>query len=131
MSVEFIRSTVSEYFRVGFGATAAVEYENQDTIDPSTRTAPYVKLSLRLTTNEQISFNPTPRTRQRGAVQVDIYVKKGNGSKPAYDISDMVSNLFTRQNISGIVFETSSTLTPLDVAGWFRLTVRSPFYMDT
>lgn len=131
MTTEYLRATISEYFRVGFASTAEVEYENQSTIDPSTRATPYVKLSLRLTTNEQISFNPEPRTRQRGAVQVDIYVKKGTGSKTAYLIAETVNALFMRQSISGIEFQTPNTLSPLDVVGWFRLTLRCPFYYDS
>jgi hypothetical protein len=130
MTTEYIRATISEYFRVGFGATAEVQYENQDTIDPSIRTQPYVALSLKLTINEQVSLGTSPLTRQRGAVQVDIYVKKGTGSKAAYIIADSVVALFMRQSVSGIEFQTPNTLSMLEVSGWSRLTVRAPFYYD-
>ena len=129
MTTEFIRETVAQYFKAGF-TTAEIEYENKDTIDVSKRSLPYVKLNLRFTTNDQISFVPV-RTRQRGAVQVDIYVKNGTGSKAAYTMADEISELFKHKSISNIEFQTPKVLTPLDVVGWMRLTVRSPFYFDT
>lgn len=130
MSTEFIRSTVFDFFKIGFVSTE-VEYENHETIDPSVRSTPYVALALRFTSNEQISFNPTPRTRQRGAVQTDIYVKQGKGSKEAYIIANAIETLFARKSVSNIEFGTPTTLTPVMVNGWFRLTIRSPFFFDS
>ncbi len=129
MSMEHIRESAFAYFDANF-TDAEKEFENLDVIDPSTRTEPYVSVSMRLGLSEQVTLNPTPITRERGNVQVDIYVKKGTGTKAAYTLGDKVTNVFKRKSISGIEFATPSALNPLEVNGWWRLTIRCPYYFD-
>ncbi|MDI1362513.1 phage tail terminator-like protein [Methylotenera sp.] len=129
MSKEFIRSTVFAYFAANF-TSAEVEYENLHTIEVSTRTTPFVDLSLRFIGNSQISLGNNSKSRQRGTVQAQVYVKEGKGSKVAYTLSDQIEALFMRKTISGIVFETPSVLTPVESSGWYRATIRCPYYFD-
>jgi len=130
MSTEFIRSTVFGYIATNL-LGIDIQFENIDSIDPSTRTAPYAKVSLRFTSNDQINLGEPALIRQRGAVQVDVYVKQGQGSKSGYSVIDSVSSLLSRKSISNIEFAIPTTLTPLEIAGWHRLTVRAPFYFDS
>lgn len=129
MSDEYIREAVAAYIS-GNVTSAEVQYENLDSIDLSTRSDPYIDVTLRFTGNEQVSLGEPPLIRQRGAVQFDVYVKQGTGTKGAYAITKELHTLFTRKSISGIEFAVPTTLNPLKVAGWHRLTVRAPFYMD-
>lgn len=129
MITEQIRATVFGHFKTYFGA-ATLEYENLQTIDMSTRSDPFVDLSLRFLGNEQVSLGENPLSRQFGALQADIYVKEGKGSRAAYIIGDAVHALVSRKSILGVEFQTPKTLTPITHSGWYRLTVRCPFYMD-
>lgn len=129
MTIEYIRQTVSAYFTANF-AGCEIQHDNHTTIDPSTRTLPWAKISFRFTTNDQITVGEPPKFRRRGAVQIDIYVKQGKGTQPSFTIADTVESLFSRLSLSGIEFSTPTPLTPQEAAGWTRLTIRCPFYYD-
>lgn len=130
MSIETIRSTLTSYFDANFTG-AKVEYENHKTLELGTLVEPYVALALRFTSNTQVGLGENALTRQRGALQADVYVKSGTGTKVAYLLIGTIQALFKRKSISGIEFQIPTTLTPLEVAGWHRLTIRCPFYFDS
>jgi hypothetical protein len=127
MSAEYIRSKVATYFSQNYSATE-IFYENH-AIDTE-RTEGYTQVTLRLASKQQITFGDDPVMRRRGAVQIDIYVRAGLGSKESYETLDVAEALFTRKSLDGIEFGDVQTLPPQPVAGWHRLTLRCPFYYD-
>lgn len=129
MDLESARHAIFGHYMTGM--TVDTVYENKDDIDPSDRTAPYVKLFIRLNGTAQESLGTPALIRQRGALQADVYVKKGQGTKPSYALVKQISDLFIRQNIGGVEFAIPTPLSPLEVDGWARLTIRCPFHFDS
>ena len=130
---------IENKFKVAWGATTSVRYDNVPFTVPTTS---WVSIETMEGDSITGSLGGTIKLRRTlGSVVIRIYTPIGDGSKPARTYADSVKLIFRDLQISGITFKEgsskrvgevyySATGAASETAQWYQMLVVIPFHYD-
>lgn len=108
-----------------------IDYENQDMVDMSTVTVPFIRLTLREHDSHQQDMSAAPWWRTHGMARIDILIKVGHGTKDTNGMADFLKQQFRGQSFGGVLCKAPVLLAPQTVDGWFMSRLLIPFQYDS
>lgn len=143
MISESIRAAIETAFATAWASTTPIKYANAPFTVPADGSA-YVALHV-LDGEGMIIGNTgaTNRVRQVGLVQVDIYTRENQGTRPGRQLADQAGAIFGNKRISGCVFRAVSVNSGAAMqlrgsgdqfggsSGHWRTVMSCPFHVDT
>ena len=122
-----IRQTIESYFNTQWASHTDIAWSNVK-YKPTTG-ASFVMFTILGGVEENIGLN-NAGYRQSGLIDVAIFTPIGQGSDPAYDLADRVSDIFRGVQTEGITFRGPSVSGGRIEDEWFRLNVTIPYWTD-
>lgn len=135
MTSEDARAILATRFTTQWEALlAAYNYFIDGVSEPdfSTQTDPFGFLSVKLPSNHQSGLNgDTPPLRYEGQIHIGLFVKKGEGTKPFFLMSDAVTTMFASQVLSGIRLTEINIHERTPAIGWQSKTLIVDYNFDS
>lgn|GEM_PF-2858438 len=125
--IDDISKSLETHFATQWAGRTPIGYENID--DPATAGQSWVDLIIDIAGAPQVGL--PGRFRYAGVFQVDIYVPKGVGTKPANDYADIIIPWYNGQQVDGITLKNLTVYKdrnsyPL----WLKLSLKWELYKD-
>ncbi len=98
--------------------TMGVFVEGNDEPDLTQETAPFVMFKVGLPDVSQADLSNDPMRRYVGLVELGLFVPMGQGTKPFFDMFDVIDSKLAVQNISGIRMYSATTIERQPAVGW-------------
>jgi hypothetical protein len=111
--------------------TMPLFFDNGPEPDLDNLAGPFVRVSVQFRSAEQINISPTPDDRTRGFVVLTCYVRDFTGTTAILPIVTFLNDLFKHLNLSGLKTTTPLPMPDLTYQGWYAMTLRVPFYVDS
>ncbi len=106
--------------------------EGQVEPDFSSQSKPFGFFSLELPAISQIGVNGNvPPTRAQGLIEIGFFVRDGEGTKPFFDMTDAVQNMFGSQVVGGIRVTTITARKRVSATGWQARVLRVNYNFDS
>lgn len=129
---------IENLFKVGWGSTTGVKYDNVPFTVPTTA---WVSIEVWNGQSQKASLGSGAQLRRStGTVFVNIYTPLNKGSKAARDYADLVIPIFRDKQVSGITFEEPdvrrvgeqyfSINGVQSTTQWYQLVVSIPYFHD-
>ena len=128
---------ITALFQDNIGTTVeAVEYENYQEGNEALENSnvdTWARFTIQPGASVQASFNDPSDNRQYrniGLVTVQIFQRRGQWTKVAYDAADAVAAIFRGVTDNGIVYGAASVSVVGPSGGWFQVNVTVPYRWD-
>lgn len=108
-----------------------IDFENQEKVDMSTWTDPFIRMTLREHDSHQQDMNDRPWYRTHGMARIDVFIKAGHGTKTTNDMAEFLKQLFRGQSFAGVLCKAPVLLAPQAQTGWFMSRLLIPFQYDS
>ncbi|PSL23475.1 phage tail terminator-like protein [Dyadobacter jiangsuensis] len=131
MSYESAVAAIRNAFKIAWGATTKVAYDDVKFDIPNSET--WVRLKIAHVDGYQASIGSpsSNKFRREGLITAQIFQPQGNASKDARKKADLIIPIFQGKQISGITFyDVQAREIGNDGAGWHQINVLSKFYYD-
>jgi len=125
MSFLTAKIELEQYFAANYSGTP-VEYENAPLSDFSNLTE-WVRFITTSASASQMSFGLVAY-RYTGVIAAQIFIKPDIGSRRAYEISDLISNVFKSKVIGSYVFKVPEAIVVGESEGWYQVNLIIPFW---
>ena len=134
MNFDSARIAVYDALSAGWGShsTVTIFREGTPLPDLSTRTTPFILVSVRSRRSKQMGMvNGANKPRRvQGVAEFYIYTPEVSSPITRNGCLETLDNLFTAKTISSIVFGESVTPSPVTAVGWTSQGFLCSFYFD-
>lgn len=79
-----------------------VEPDNRIVVDQATQTNPYLQVSIKMLSGEQLDMADRPKVEQRGQILLCVVVKENSGSAKAQALLDFLTPYFELQDFAQV-----------------------------
>lgn len=105
-------------------------YDNQEDVSLSTGTAPYVRMRVNFSFDDQVHLGNQGYRRQEGSILLFIHVRTNTGPLARNQIVDRLTRAFRSTYIAPATTFDAQVLPSTRTENWEITAVRIPFYFD-
>ena len=132
MSFEADHAAIESRFQTawidGSSARTPIAFDNVD-FKPA-REESFVRLTIIDGEAKQASIEENPLHRRVGIIVIQIFVRPGDGTKPAEVLADHAATIFRAVQFSGITCRSPEYRKIGQVEDWYQINVEVPFFVD-
>lgn len=121
MTGEEARKAISTKFLADWATafpSVPVFVEGDTEPDLTQQVLPFILFKVGLPNVAQADFSAIPLRRYTGLVEIGMFVPQGSGTKPFFDMFDIVEKKLAIQNISGIRMYSATVIERQPAVGW-------------
>ena len=122
------REAIENYFKQAWNSETPVLWNNSRQAPP--KTGSWIRVTILNGIANAVSIGQTSVHRNEGLVQVQIFAKKGTGTKVLYDLADIVVNIFSQKQIDSIQFRVPEVIDVGEIEEFYQINVSCPFYRN-
>jgi len=111
-------------------STTPVAYDNHEFVKPTDGSS-WVRFTILEGDSDLAGIGASTRLfRNTGVIVCQVFIQAGKGSKPALDIIDVLTTLWSGASFNGITCRAASVARVGTDEGWYQVNLSIPYYWD-